>query len=324
MATREEDGMTEPVKVDVHMHLYETPESGEWWKAGYEIFEYGEKDGVLFSDYSGTVGDAIEAMEKAGFSHGVAVNLLSVDLFRLEAIAMLPDEVQGAERERAIAQIDATMADRFRSFNRWLVGAVASVPQITPFVGVDPTALAPEENVEHLREMADRGARGIKLHPVVQQFEPGDPRMRPVYEACRDLGLTVLSHTGSTKGGDRFAEPAGFADVLRDFPGLTVLLAHLGGGQWHQTIELAQAFPSLVFDLCEIVEWTGAPNAPTAEQLAGMIGEVGPERVMLGTDFPWYDLDHTVELVMDLPVLATEQKEAILGANAVRILGLPV
>jgi uncharacterized protein len=320
---REEGAMTEPVKVDVHMHLYETPESGEWWKAGYEIFEYGEKPGVTFSDYSGTVGDAVEAMEKAGFSHGVAVNLLSVDLFRLEAIAMLPQDVQGEDRERAIEKIDATMADRFRSFNRWLVDSLASVPQITPFVGVDPTALTPEENVEHLREMAARGARGIKLHPVVQKFEPGDPRMLPVFETCRELGLTVLSHTGSAKGGERFAEPSGFANVLRGFPGLTLLLSHLGGGQWRQTVELANAFPSLVFDLCEIVEWTGAPNAPTAEQLAEMIRDIGHERVMLGTDFPWYDLDHTVELVMDLPVLAAEQKEAILGANAVRILNLP-
>ncbi len=170
--------MTEPVKVDVHMHLYETPESGEWWKAGYEIFEYGEKDGVRFSDYSGTVGDAVEAMEKAGFSHGVAVNLLSVDLFRLEAIALLPQEVQGEDRERAIQEIDATMSDRFRAFNRWLVEALGPVQQITPFVGIDPTALTPEENVEHLEDMADRGARGIKLHPMVQQFEPNDPRMR--------------------------------------------------------------------------------------------------------------------------------------------------
>jgi len=316
--------MTEPVKVDVHMHLYATPESGEWWKSGYEIFEYGEKDGVRFSDYSGTLGDATLAMEKAGFSHGVAVNLLSVDLFRLEALAMLPEEVQGEDRDWAVHEIEATMADRFRSFNRWLVDAVASVPQITPFVGVDPTALTPEENVEHLRDMADRGARGIKLHPVVQRFEPSDPRMRPVFEACRDLGLTVLSHTGSAKGGERFAEPSGFAEVVRDFPGLNVLLAHLGGGQWGQTLELAQAFPSLVFDLCEIVEWTGAPNAPTAEQLGQIIADIGPERVMLGTDFPWYDLDHTLELVMDLPILSAEQKEAILGANAVRILGLPV
>jgi predicted TIM-barrel fold metal-dependent hydrolase len=316
--------MTAPVKVDVHMHLYETSESGEWWKSGYEIFEYGEKKGVRFSHYSGTVEDAVEAMEKAGFSHGVAVNLLSVDLFRMEAIAMLAEEVQGEDREKAIREIDETMADRFRSFNRWLVDSLAPIPQLTPFVGVDPTALTPEENVEHLKEMAHRGARGIKLHPVVQKFEPTDPRMRPVFETCRELGLTVLSHTGSAKSGERFAQPSAFAGVLPDFPGLTVLLAHLGGGQWRQTVDLAKAFPSVVFDVCEIVEWTGAPNAPTSEQLVRMIQEIGHERVMLGTDFPWYDLDHTVELVMELPVLNTEQKEAILGENAVRILGLPV
>ena len=64
--------MADPVRVDVHMHLYPSAESGDWWKAGYEIWEYGEKQGVRFSRSSGTVGDALAAMEKAGFSHGVA------------------------------------------------------------------------------------------------------------------------------------------------------------------------------------------------------------------------------------------------------------
>ncbi|MFN8233840.1 MAG: amidohydrolase family protein [Actinomycetota bacterium] len=195
---------------------------------------------------------------------------------------------------------------------------------MTPFVGVDPWALSPDENVAHLREMADRGAKGIKLHPVVQRFEPADARMQPVFAACRELGLTVLSHTGSAKGGDRFAEPSGFAPVLRDFPGLRVLLAHLGGGRWAQTVDLAREFPDLTFDLCEIIEWTGAPNAPTVDQLSAMIRDIGPERVMLGTDFPWYDLGRTVDLVMDLPGLSEGEKEAILGANAIRLLGLPV
>ncbi|HXP14232.1 MAG TPA: hypothetical protein VN907_02870, partial [Actinomycetes bacterium] len=63
--------MADPVRVDVHMHLYPSTESGDWWKAGYEIWEYGEKQGVRFSRSSGTVGDALAAMEKAGFSHGV-------------------------------------------------------------------------------------------------------------------------------------------------------------------------------------------------------------------------------------------------------------
>jgi hypothetical protein len=36
--------MTDPIKVDVHMHLYHTAESRAWCKTGYEIREYGSKD----------------------------------------------------------------------------------------------------------------------------------------------------------------------------------------------------------------------------------------------------------------------------------------
>ena len=70
------------------------------------------------------------------------------------------------------------------------------------------------------------------------------------------------------------------------------------------------------------MEWTGAPNAPSDRQLAQLILDVGSDRVMMGTDFPWYDLDHSAELVMGLPLLSQEEKEAILGANAARFLDL--
>ncbi len=315
--------MSGPMMIDIHMHLYETKDDGEWWKAGYEIFEYGSKPDVHFSDASGDVDDAVAAMADAGYSHGVAVNLFSVDLFRLEAIDGLPEDQDAEERATAVEEIDATMPERLRVFNRWLLEALSGTPQITSFVAVDPWALSPDENVSHLREMAERGAKGVKLHPVVQRFEPGDPRMHPIYEACREMDLAVLSHTGSAKGGDTFADPAGFAEVLERFPGLTVVLAHLGGGRWRQTAELAAAYPQVAFDLCEIIEWAGAPNAPTDEELARLIADVGPERVMMGTDFPWYDLGHTAQRVMDLPVLSAGQKEGILGANAQRILRLP-
>jgi uncharacterized protein len=316
--------MTDPIKVDVHIHLYPSAESGAWWKSGYEIWEYGPKDGVAFSRANGTVDDALAAMAQAGFRHGVVVNMLSVDLFREEAIAMLPADLPAEDRARAVAEIEDSMAARFRAANRWLVDTLEPIPRLTPYVGVDPWALTPEQNVEHLREMAARGARGIKLHPVAQRFEPNDPRMHRVYNACEAFDLVVLSHTGSAKGGEPFAEPHAFAPVLERHPLLKVVLAHLGGGSWQQTLALARSFPQVAFDLCEIIEWTGAPGAPTDEELSRMIREIGPERVMLGTDFPWYDLDRTVERVMALPLLATGEKEEILGANAVRILDLPV
>jgi len=324
--------MAAPVKVDVHLHLYPSVASGEWWKSGYEIFEYGPEpldlEGVRFSDASGTVDEALAAMAAAGFSHGVVVNLLSVELFREEAMAMLPVDLTRAEQIEAVAAIDANMGDRFRAFNHWLVNTLAPLPQLTPFAGVDPWVLSPKQNVGHLRELAERGARGVKLHPVAQRAAPADPRLRPVWQACEELGLAVLAHSGTSKDGEGFAEPEVFVPLLRDFPELTVVLAHLGGGSWRQTAQLAAAFPSprLAFDLCEIIEWShgGAPKAPTPKELAALILDVGPERVLLGTDFPWYDLDRTAGLVMDLPLLATEQKEAILGANAVRVLGLPL
>jgi predicted TIM-barrel fold metal-dependent hydrolase len=313
-----------PILVDVHMHLYESKAVGEWWKGGYEIFEYGSKPDVRFGPYSGDVEDAVAALDGAGYQHGVAVNLFSMDLFREEAASALPEGLTPAERAEAVRRIEDGLPERMRDYNRWLVDALASIPRITPYVAVDPSALSPSENVEHLRAMADRGAKGIKLHPVVQRFEPGDPRMRPVFEACREMGLVVLSHTGASKGGETFAEPGAFASVLRELPGLKVVLAHLGGGRWRQTEALAAAFPDVAFDICEIIEWTGAPNAPTREELAHLVAAVGPERVMLGTDFPWYELDRTAQLVLDLPALAASDKERILGENAVRILALPV
>ena len=96
----------------------------------------------------------------------------------------------------------------------------------------------------------------------------------------------------------------------------------MGGAVWQQIREIAHTYPNAYFDCCEIIQWTGGSNAATDEQLARLIKDVGPDRVMLGTDFPWYDLDHTAERVMELPILSEEEKEGILGANAVRILGL--
>ncbi len=315
--------MASPTLVDVHMHIFPTKEAGDRLKESYEIWEYGPKPDVRFSRYRGDVDDVVRAMAEAGYARAVAVNLFAAALAREEAIAELPAELRGRDRERAIADIDAAMPEKLRAFNRWACDLARARPEIVPYVAADPWALPGEAGARHLRELAERhGARGIKLHPVVQRFAPADPRMGPVYRTCVELGLTVLAHSGTARGVEQYAEPAAFAPLVREFPDLRLVLAHLGGGSWRQTRDLARAFPQVAFDCCEILEWTGAPAAPTDADLARLIQEIGPGRVMMGTDFPWYDLDHTVERVMALPLLGREEKEAILGANAFRILGL--
>ena len=301
--------MPDPLRVDVHMHLYETKEAGEQEKATYEIWEYGRKPDVVFSRFGGDVDDALTAMGDAGYAHAVVVNLFAVDL--------LDDATRAAG--------PAAHTERLIALNRWACDTAAAHPELSVFVAADPAVLGGDEGAGHLREMVEgHGARGIKIHPVAQRFMPDNAHLWPIYRTCVELGLPVLSHSGAARAGQRFAEPASFAPVLEEFPDLRLVLAHLGGARWDQTAEFARAFPQVSFDLCEVIEWTGAPNAPSREDLARLIREVGPERVMLGTDFPWYELGRTVDLVMELPLLATEEKEAILGANAARILHLPI
>jgi predicted TIM-barrel fold metal-dependent hydrolase len=251
--------MAKPVLVDAHMHLYESKASGEWSKTSYEIWEYGPRPAsVRFSRYSGDLADAERAMTAAGYDYAVSVNLFAVDLAREEAADALPTGLAGSDRRRALADIDTAIPEQLRAFNRWACNVARRSGRIIPFVAVDPWTLPPAENAAHLRELAERhGARGVKLHPVVQRFMPNDPRMAAVYQECVDLGLIVLSHSGTAKGDSQYAEPRAFADLARAFPELRLVLAHLGGGSWRQTLELARAFPRLAFDCCEIIEWTG-------------------------------------------------------------------
>lgn len=315
--------MSGPLKVDTHLHMYPSRAEGEWWKTGYEIWEYGEGT-VQWSEDAGTLEETAAALDRGGFAHGIVLNLFAAGPFRQQYSSTLPPDMDAAQRARALAEFDATIGERYMAFNRWLMDTLAGVPAITGFVAMDPWALPPERNVAHLREMAERGARGVKLHPVLQKFEPNEPRLQPVYRACSEIGLAVLSHTGPARDGVPFAEVPAFAPMLARFPGLTVVLAHLGGGKWRDTLAVARAFPRVAFDLCEIIEWTGAPGAPTAAELAALIRDIGPERVVLGSDYPWYEPARTAELVESLPVLSRAEKDAILGENAARILRLPL
>lgn len=315
--------MSDPVIVDSHLHLFQTAEECRVLKEDYEIWEFGPADDICYSRYLGTIDDAIEAMESAGVTKAISLNLFLGNLKRESAISGLPPGLAGGDRGRAIAEIDARLVDEMRDYNRWGCEVVKGHPQLVPFVSMDVTVLPGEDGATHLRELVeDHGARGVKLHGAIQGYYMADPRLGPIYRVCEDLELPIIGHSGPDGGGKGFAEPRAFGDMLKAHPRLKVVLAHLGGGTWQQTREIAETYPNAYFDCCEIIEWTRAENAPTDAQLARLIQEIGAERVMMGSDFPWYDLDHTIDRVLELPRLSSEEKTGILGTNAVTILGL--
>jgi uncharacterized protein len=309
----------DPIRIDTHLHVYESKDQARARKGDYAITEYGPKPGVRFSELDGDVDDALLAMDRGGVRYAVAANIFAMDVDDEGFVETTPGNGTGAPRRHT----PESARERLVAYNRWLCELAREHPRLIPFISLDPWALPGAEAAEHLGEMVESfGARGVKIHPNVQRFHASDRTMWPAYAACVELGVPVLSHTGPGQGGGDLAVPTSFEPALRRFPDLKLIMAHLGGGTWTQTEAIAREFPGVMFDLCEIIAWVGAPNAPDAEQLAALIRSVGPERVMMGSDFPWYDLDVTTDQVLRLPTLSDEEKLAILGGNAQRFLGI--
>jgi predicted TIM-barrel fold metal-dependent hydrolase len=308
--------MAERLIIDAHMHLYQSADQGARNKSGYSTWEYGAHQGVRFSDKTGEPTEARKAMRRAGISHALVVNLFATAVNHGELVEALPGPANGE------GSGGHSVGERLVAYNRWLVDQAQTDSAFIPFVAVDPWALSSLDTVTHLRAMAQSGARGVKIHPVVQRFHAADKRMSSIYESCIELGLVVMAHSGPSRDAIQHAELKAYAEVLSQFPGLNLILAHLGGGSWTQAAEFAADFPNAYFDCSEILSWIGSANGPTADQLAKLILTIGPERVLFGTDYPWYDLDVYVEMLDELPLLNQDQTDAIAGANAASLIGL--
>ena len=315
--------MASPLIIDTHMHLYPSKEEGRRNVTIYDGWEF-EAGGRLprYGKYGGDPEDGIAALDEAGADRAIFVQFDAGLPERGSRIAKLPRDLTEAARATEIGKINAEIAAGLRESNLWACQVGKDKPRLITYVCIDPHVMTPEENVAHLRDLVENhGAKGIKLHSVIQGFFMGDPRMWPVYEACIEMGLGIVAHSGSANVMDQYGDPFAFASVYERYPDLKLVMAHMGNGSWHQTKHFAEAYPNAMYDVCELIEWIDIGKGPTPKQFAQLIKDVGPDRVMLGTDFPWWDPIDCAERIMSLPLLAREEKEAILGENAVRLLG---
>jgi uncharacterized protein len=178
--------MSRRLVVDAHAHLYPSTVVGEWSKESYDLWEYGSAGSVPFGPDAGSLADLSAGMRSGGVEHAVALNAFSIAEWQDRWLAGLGDGLDtdaAALTDPAVPPLAAALV----RCNEWLVEAVAAAPQVTPFVAVDPWLLPFRALAEHLAQMRERGARGVKIHPVEQRFRPGDPRMSGVYRRCAEL-----------------------------------------------------------------------------------------------------------------------------------------
>lgn len=291
--------------IDSHMHLYQSKKQGSEAKKNYQIWEYGSKKDVEYSKYSGDVEDALKAIDEAGACKAIIVNLCHEQVLETMNFEGIGDD----------------LADKLKASNEWMCQIAEENPRLEAFIGIDPSILGINEMPSHVEHMVkEYGAKGVKVHPVHQQFFMHDIRMRNVWEICEDLGVPVIAHSGPAKKDPQYASPESFIPTLEAYPDLKVVICHMGGGNWKELPIISHRYTNAFFDISEIIEWMGATRAPSRYELAKLIIEMNPDKVIMGSDFPWYDIKTTVDKVLDLPLLNDGHKASILGRNAKQIL----
>lgn len=176
------------------------------------------------------------------------------------------------------------------------------------WVIVDPGK--PETYQQAAEMLPDPKCMGIKIHPE-EHLYPIRDHGREIFEFAEHHEAVVLSHSG-----DPNSLPADLVVFANEFPGVRLILAHLGcgpkGDPTYQVRAIQQSKHGNVYAdtssaksiLPRLIEWA--------------VKEVGPERLLYGTDSPLY-FAACQRARLNSADISDADKELILRDNAIRL-----
>jgi len=284
--------------------------------------------GLLMTD----VTDRIAAMD----AQGIDVEALSINPYWYRA-------------ERDVA------AQLIRIQNEALVEFCAANPE--RFVAFATAALQfPDLAVEQVEYgVKTLGFRGVGVAGSVAGEELANPKFHPFWAKCEELGVLVFMHPLGTRELERSGRLSGsgmltntignplettialshliFEGTLDQFPGLKICAAHGGGflpSYANRSDAVCRTFPNRVGPLPKQNPTAYLKGGPlyfdtivfTPEALRHLIAETGSGQIMIGTDYPFPWTSTEVDLVLSTPGLTDDERIAILGGTAARLLGI--
>ena len=260
---------------DAHCHIYPADIASRA-VAGVDTFY----DGLPVKPRDGTVDTLLKTGREAGISR-----------FLVHSVATTPHQVD--------------------SINRFIAHEVASSGgAFVGFGALHPDSQSQEADV---RNLVTLGLRGVKLHPDIQRFPADDKRAMAIYELCADAGLPVLMHTGDFRFD--YSNPNRLASVLRAFPKLKLIGAHLGGWSvWDDAVRVLPEFPNFMVDSSSSSRWL------EPERMREIIRAYGADRVLFGTDYPMWRQSEEIDALLRLELTDGEYRR-IFWDNAEGLFG---
>ena len=201
----------------------------------------------------------------------------------------------------------ATKAIQVHSMNKFVLDQAQKHTCFHPFGTIHAETKNMDEEIDF---MFSSGIEGLKIHPDTQGFNIDDERMFPVYDRLSGK-MPIVFHCGDPRF--NFSHPARMKRVIKMFPKLEVIAAHLGGWKMFDIGFEELKDCGCYFDLSSstmLIDNSGFRK---------YVDAYGADKILFGTDFPLWDPVKEVETFMKLP-LTDDEREKIAYLNAEGIL----
>ena len=233
------------------------------------------------------------------------------------------DDLCKSSRERGVAGFllltVATNAHQVPKINDYAALCLKSAAErgfsSAAFGGIHQDMSDSEKEAELCR-CIEMGITGMKIHPDIQEIDIDDRSMYPFYEMLSQKNLPITFHMGDCRAQYTYSMPEKLIRVMNDFPHLRVIAAHFGGfSVWDDAVLLFAGRENLKFDS------SSSLNYMSAEKAENIIGKLGAENIMFGTDYPSLGIEGELKRFLSLS-LTEKERENILWNNAAEFLGL--
>ncbi|WP_039797933.1 amidohydrolase family protein [Nocardia araoensis] len=204
----------------------------------------------------------------------------------------------------------------------WLNEWTADFEARTPDCLHTATFFPEPQAASYVREAVERGARVFKAHVQVGGYHPGDPLLDPVWGLLEDARVPIVIHCGSGPAPGTHTGPEPIAGVLRRFPRLRLIVAHMGTPEYSEFLDLAEVYADLRLDTTMV--WTdfSEADAPFPVHEHGRLRAFA-DRILFGSDFPNipHSYAHSIEALERLD-LGDDWLRQVCYRNAAALFGL--
>ncbi|GAC1601329.1 MAG: amidohydrolase family protein [Acidimicrobiales bacterium] len=232
---------------------------------------------------------------------------------RLETLTHL-----GVRHHTALAY--AHRPGMLRFLNDHTLALSAAQPQVIPTFTIYPEPGVGDE----VNRCLGQGGRCVKVHLQVGGFDANDPLLDDAWARLEEAGTPIVIHAGAVadgSGNEEYCGPAPVRRLAARFPGLRLVVAHMGAPDHDGFVALAEEIGTLWMDTAMVFTSPSYLAAPP-DHLRARVAALG-DRIVFGSDFPTipHAFASQVRGLAELD-LGDRWMSQVLWHNGVRLFGL--